>query len=187
MDSTKIVIPDELFVVAGSSSFSGTLDLPVLKAGPDLYDFLEPLSWQVFISNTGEEALLVSGTVEGRARTSCVRCLEPFELDLFGEVEGYFLLNDPGKDLPDDMAEDEFEVIGDDDTIDLEPLIIAALRLELPLVPLCSEDCKGICPKCGKNLNEGPCDCVDEDGDETEDVPQNPFSVLKDLHIGEDN
>ena len=43
--------------------------------------------------------------------------------------------------------------------LDLQPLIRDALLLELPLAPLCSEDCQGLCPTCGADLNDGPCDC----------------------------
>ncbi|MFR1639226.1 MAG: YceD family protein [Eggerthellaceae bacterium] len=74
-------------------------------------------------------------------------------------------------------------MLPDDHVIDLEPLVKAALLLEFPLVPLCDEDCKGLCASCGANLNEGPCECApDEEGDE---APPNPFSVLKDFPFGE--
>lgn len=43
--------------------------------------------------------------------------------------------------------------------LDLQPLVRDALLLELPLAPLCSEDCKGLCPNCGADLNDGPCSC----------------------------
>ena len=48
----------------------------------------------------------------------------------------------------------------------------------MPLVPLCDDDCKGICPDCGADLNEGPCSCGETDDGE-EDGAKNPFSVLK--------
>ncbi len=46
------------------------------------------------------------------------------------------------------------------DHIDLEPLAREALLVELPLVPLCSPDCRGLCPTCGAELNAGPCECA---------------------------
>lgn len=178
---TKILVPLELFAPAESSSFEGILDMPVIKAGPDLYDFAEPLSWSVDVTNTGE-ALLVSGTVEGDAKTSCVRCLETFEIPITGEIEGYFLLpgveGEPSEDM--DMAEDEFDVLGSDNVIDLEPLIRAAVLLDIPLVPLCRDDCKGLCSTCGANLNEGPCGCAATDGEDFAEQA-NPFSALKDI------
>lgn len=179
MDSLRIFIPNELFSPAQQAHFEGEFDLPVMKAGPDLYDFAAPLSWQVDISNTGD-ALLVSGTVEGDAKTACARCLDEFSFPVTGEIEGYFLINsDDG--TPDDMDEDEFDVLGDDNIIDLEPLIRAALLLEFPLVPLCGDDCLGLCPTCGANLNDGPCGCEPASDEGSDDNPPNPFAVLKDF------
>ena len=182
MESTRIHVPSELFAPAESSHFEGQVAIPVMKAGPDLYDFEEPLAWQVDISNTGD-ALLVTGTVEGEAKTACARCLDGFSFDVTGEIEGYYLLGSD-KEAPEDMDDDEFDVLPDDQVIDLEPLIKAALMLEFPLVPLCDDDCKGLCPNCGANLNEGPCSCdpVEEEDDGT---PPNPFSVLKDFPFDE--
>ena len=49
--------------------------------------------------------------------------------------------------------------------IDLAPLVNEALLLELPLAPLCREDCQGLCPRCGADLNAGPCGCDPDDRD----------------------
>lgn len=180
MTKTSFPVPAELFAAAESSSFEGTYEPLLFKAGPDLYTFDEPLAWQVSITNTGG-ALLVIGTVEGVATTSCARCMEPVVLSMMGEIEGYYLLSaDDEADL-EDVEEDEFEVLGPDNVIDLVPLIRAAILLECPLVPLCDDACKGLCPTCGKNLNEGDCACVatlDEALDAT--GRENPFAVLKD-------
>ncbi|WP_080797678.1 YceD family protein [Arabiibacter massiliensis] len=179
---TRILVPNELFAPAESSHFEGWTNIPVMKAGPDLYDFEGPLAWQVDISNTGD-ALLVTGTVEGEAKTACARCLDEFSFEVTGEIEGYFLL-DGEKDAPEDMDDDEFDVLPEDRVIDLEPLITAALMLEFPLVPLCDDDCKGLCATCGANLNEGPCGCAPAE-DAGDDAPPNPFSVLKDFPFDE--
>ena len=51
-----------------------------------------------------------------------------------------------------------------------------------PFVILCKEDCKGLCPTCGADLNEGPCAC-----DSSDDIdPDNPFAVLKNLKFNEE-
>jgi uncharacterized protein len=57
------------------------------------------------------------------------------------------------------MAEDDLYPIMDD-TIDLGPLVRDAIVLELPMAPLCREDCKGLCPQCGADRNEAECGCV---------------------------
>ena len=185
MESIRIYIPNELFAPAESSHFEGKIEVPVLKAGPDLYTFSEPLDWQIDITNTGD-ALLVSGTVEGDAKTSCARCLEDVELPVTGEIEGYFLLGGENAQAPEDMDEDEFDVLPEDNAIDLSELVQAALLVEVPLVPLCDEDCKGLCATCGANLNEGPCGCAHDADEEDFELAKNPFSVLKDIDFSAD-
>lgn len=181
MEPLFLEIPDELFAPAESSHFEGIYELPVLKAGPDLYSFAEPLAWQVDVSNTGD-ALLVTGTVEGTAATSCCRCLEAVEISLIGEVEGYFLIGEQGS--PEDMVEDEFEVLPEDGKVDLGALVVAALLLEVPMVPLCDDECKGICLDCGANLNEGDCSCASELSEEEDAAcAGNPFAALKGLKL----
>lgn len=177
-----IEVPKELFAPAAYAHYEGQFELGVMKAGPDFYDFLEPLTWSVDISNTGD-ALLLQGEVEGVGRTSCVRCLEPVDIDFFGELDGYYLL-DP-ESAPEDMEGDEFDILADDHKIDLEPLIMSALLLDVPYVPLCDDDCKGICPECGVNLNNETCTCAEKAAAEAaeEAVANNPFAVLKGLNL----
>ncbi|MCL2827088.1 MAG: DUF177 domain-containing protein [Eggerthellaceae bacterium] len=155
--------------------------MPCLQTGPDLYEFAEPLAWDVVVSNTGE-ALLVLGRVAGLAKTSCARCLSAFEVPLEGEIEGYYLLSDEAGS-PEGMDFDEFEVLPKDGIIDLLPLMKAALLLELPLVALCDPDCKGLCPVCGLDRNTGECTCAHDPSPGEPDPPASPFSVLKDMRF----
>lgn len=188
MSDVRIAVPAELFAPAESSHFQGEVSLPVVEAGPDTFRFAEPLQWQVDITNTGE-ALLVAGTVSGEARAECARCLEEFPLSVEGDIEGYFLL-DETKAAPQDMDDDEFDVLPASHEIDLEPLIIAALLVEFPLVPLCDDDCKGLCPHCGANLNDGPCSCTTQTPEQEvptmSDGRPSPFAALKGITFEED-
>lgn len=175
MQPIPLHISKDLLEAAAYRHYDAAVPPLRLAVGVDEYAFDEPLRWQADITNTGG-ALLVSGTVEGHARGTCARCLEEASFDVVGEIEGYFLI--PGADEePDGIEEDEFEVLPADDTLDMAPLIEAALRLEMPLVPLCDEDCKGLCPVCGQNRNEGECAC------EMPEAPSavNPFAALKDF------
>lgn len=182
MEPLRVHIPSELFSPAESTHFEGEIEVPVMKAGPDLYTFSGSLAWQVDVTNTGD-AFLVMGTVEGQAATSCARCLAEVTFPVMGEIEGYFLIGADAQ-APDDMDADEFDVLPDDNTIDLAPLITAALLLEFPLVPLCEDACKGLCPTCGANLNDGDCGCdAANEGDDA--VAPNPFAVLKGYSFGE--
>lgn len=95
------------------------------------------------------DGLLATGTVEGAWEGPCRRCLKPVQGTLRAEVQELFEAN---------PREGETYRLGHD-FIDLEPLAREALVLDLPLAPLCREDCRGLCPTCGADLNLGDCDC----------------------------
>lgn len=179
METLPFIVPEELFATAESSFYSGKYECPVFSQGSDLYYFKEPLDYQFTITNTSG-ALLIMGSISGTAQTACARCLEDAIIPIEGEIEGYYLLPNSSKELTQEEA-DEYQTIGEDRVIDLAPLFSAAISLALPLIPLCKEDCAGLCPQCGTNLNEGECDCAD-----TFDEESNPFAVLKSLKFDTD-
>ena len=183
MDQTTIQVGPELFAPAESSSFSGEFAPECLTIGPDTYTFARPLNWNVLLSNTGG-ALLLTGTVTGVGTTECSRCLEPVEVAINGEVEAYYLLNAEEAELDED-EEDEFEVLGEDNTIDLVPLLEAAILVDVPLQPLCKDDCAGICPDCGVNRNVESCDCAQAraEANAAFEEAKNPFAKLRELEL----
>lgn len=180
-EAPHIHVPNELFAPAESSYFTGKYELSELAAGPDTFTFDKPLDWNVTITNTGG-ALLIDGTIEGEAETACARCLADFRIPLKGQIEGYFLLSSD-EEAPEDMDDDEFDVLGEDNMIDMVPLLNAALLIEFPLIPLHAPDCKGLCPTCGQNLNEKECTCKTQE----EENSQNPFAILKDYPFKSSN
>ena len=172
----SIKVPVELFALAESSHFEGTYNSEPLQVGPDTYAFDTDIAWSVDVTNTGE-ALLVMGTCSARATTSCARCLEDVVYDLEGQIDGYFLINEDSV-VPEDMGEDEMQVLPADHIIDIRPLVNVAFMMDLDDVPLCRDDCAGLCPNCGANLNEGPCGCG-EDADLAQfEKAANPFAAL---------
>ncbi len=96
------------------------------------------------------DGLLASGAISAPWRAECQRCLGPAE----GRID--FEFRELFERAP---REGESYRLGHD-SIDLEPLVREAVLLELPLVPLCRPDCRGLCPNCGADLNLGPCGCV---------------------------
>ena len=179
MDNTIIELPKELFAPGSSAAYSGTFTLLELLSGPDTYAFAAPLAWSAQVTNTGE-AFLLQGRVSATGTTACARCLDPASFDLEGEFTGYYLIE--GEAAPDDIEEEEeFFVLPDDHRIDVESLLAPALLLELPRVPLCRDECLGLCPSCGANLNEGDCGCAARTADA---IPEDsPFAALKDLKL----
>ncbi|HEY1815975.1 MAG TPA: DUF177 domain-containing protein [Kofleriaceae bacterium] len=113
----------------------------------------------------GEHAF-ASGTFKGHVVVACSRCVGEVRLDIDEQLRVTFL---PVAEMPkdDDESEDGAEVVEDDldvfafdgETIDLEPLFREQFILAVPYAPVCREDCKGLCPQCGIDLNSGTCSC----------------------------
>jgi uncharacterized protein len=97
------------------------------------------------------EGVLVTGTVSAPTVGECARCLTPIS----GEIEIHLteLFAYPDSTTEATTESDEVGHIVDD-TIDLEQPLIDAVGLELPLSPICSDDCAGLCPECGVRLDD---------------------------------
>ena len=180
MQNLQLEIPSELLLPAESLPFSGVFVLPEITQGSNTYTFASPLTWDIRITNTGN-ALLVEGIVGGCATVECVRCLDVAQFDIEGQAEGYFLM--PGAEGPDEEQE-EYEVLREDNCIDLEPIFMSALALALPFAPVCSANCKGLCAGCGANLNKEACTCS---ATEEDAFDQSPFAVLRTLTFDTDD
>jgi uncharacterized protein len=110
------------------------------------------------------EGVLVSGTVDATMTGECGRCLDPVSAPLQVEIQELYSYPDSGPYGAGSRAsgarsddDDELPSLVDD-LIDLEPVLRDALVLELPMSPLCREDCPGLCPECGEHLADLPED-----------------------------
>ena len=94
---------------------------------------------------------------------NCGRCLEPFMLPVDADFDLRY--HPQGQNTGTGEAEQEIEdddlttAFYENDEIDLGHLMREQFNLSLPMKPLCREDCRGLCPVCGINLNKGSCDC----------------------------
>lgn len=126
------------------------------------------------------EPVRVTGQVENRAGivrltaevayvldTACDRCMTPLHRESRLPVE-HILVASLNREDAEDL------ILVENDQLDLDELVEADLILSLPMKTLCREDCRGLCPMCGKNLNEGLCGCRTETVD-----PR--LAVLKEL------
>jgi len=123
------------------------------------------LAADLILYKSGVE-VVARGRVDGELGMVCSRCVGPARVTISAPFEILFLPRDADVPEPDeeDLEADEPDVIAyDDEQIDIEETLREELLLALPYAPLCSEACKGLCPTCGKDLNEGPCDCPDTD------------------------
>ena len=112
---------------------------------------------KLVLLNIGKGKALIQGKAVLEFVLSCDRCLKPVttkvELDFERELLAPELVTD------DEIKEDQHFV--EEYELDLEALLAEELQLTWPSKVLCNDDCKGICKKCGKNLNEGACECDD--------------------------
>ncbi len=98
------------------------------------------------------EGVYVTGSVAGRMRLSCARCLKDFERDFDLEMHDLFV-REAG-------PEDDY-VLSPDLTLDPEPMVRDTVVLSMPFSPLCSQDCLGLCERCGGDRNLGECTCAE--------------------------
>ncbi len=107
----------------------------------DIVKFSGPVKIRAEVSKI-TNAVTVTLRLSGLMHLNCSRCLREFNIDL-------------KKDLRSIYQVDKSQL-----RIDLDQDIKEEMILDYPLKPLCNPDCKGLCPKCGKNLNEGGCTCA---------------------------
>ena len=126
----------------------GVLDDAVL----DLHDeYLRPFAgirYRLSVQLAGRE-LLARGELEQDFEAVCSRCGADFDFTVT---------------VPDFLA--SFETDEKTEIVDLTDELRQSIILALPTYPVCRADCRGVCPTCGKNLNEGPCACVHEERDD---------------------
>ena len=143
--------------------------------GSEYIDFSKPVILTgEFIKNG--DIIEFKGQIKTELILTCSRCLERFKYSFDAPLEVTITSNSSL------VGE---HVIIDSEEIDFEPIIESSIIFELPLKKLCKEDCKGLCPYCGVNLNEVSCNCKlnhNFDLEENEEDHIDPrFAKLKDL------
>jgi len=109
----------------------------------------------------------VAGSILGKLSIDCTRCLKPVETPLDTAFDVSFINQENApedKELQLQQADLSADVL-QDDVLDLSELAREQILLSLPEQTFCREDCRGLCPACGKDLNEGECDCSSDEID----------------------
>ncbi|MCL5271488.1 MAG: DUF177 domain-containing protein [bacterium] len=161
-----------------------------VKADPtelDLVDedftFEGPVTGQVTFSIAGHD-VLASGNLYARVAGLCSRCLAPAHLTLHARVNEIWM---PRKEREEEHPIDEDAELThtyEDETIDPAEVFRELLMAELPEIPHCKSDCKGLCPGCGANLNTEPCRCAPAAGKQRAEASLPSWkAALKNLRI----
>jgi uncharacterized protein len=130
-----------------------------LDAADPLFEGLEvplegPLSVDGLLEPAGEGAFFWHARLEGQVKSTCRRCLAEFTSPVVQAVEVMFS-TDP--ELLDDPS--VYPLVEPLARVDLRPAVREELALAVDAFPLCREDCRGLCPRCGADLNRGACQC----------------------------
>ena len=132
--------------------FAGVLDDAVLELDDEYVKPFAGIRYDLDVRLVGRE-LLVRGSLEQDFDLVCSRCGGDFDLTV---------------KVPDFTA--SFETDEKTEFVDLTAELRESIILHLPNYPVCRVDCRGVCPQCGKNLNEGPCNCSDGRHDDRWDI-----------------
>jgi uncharacterized protein len=137
----------------------------ILEKGP-LTEFRvqEPIGVTVSYYRAGTE-LFFEGGLHASTMAVCARCAEEFAAPSDRDFRFVLAPKVIGFGEEKDLRDEDLEFsLYQGDQIDLSPLVVEQFLLSLPTRPLCREDCRGLCPRCGINLNHGQCGCSIEVG-----------------------
>ena len=138
-----------------SVSFSTSIDLSDLQFGT-CCPVSEPVQASGTVRNTAG-VLLMKGMITTTIHGVCDRCACDFDRDEEIPIDVVLVT-----EMADEENEDEWVFPLEGDSADLEDIIRTVFVLNMDSKLLCSDDCKGLCHRCGKNLNDGPCGCQKE-------------------------
>jgi uncharacterized protein len=164
----KINIADALQDEGEAFTARYTGPMAPVDYGSEYYAFPDGVQLEAEYRFDGE-GVIVTGSFAGATPVECARCLKPLKYPVSLKFAEYFSRQ---------PEEGMYEFSGEE--IDLDQMLGDNVVLSLPMRFLCREDCKGLCPLCGKDLNKGACGCKPQI-DET-----NPFYGLSQLHNDEE-
>ena len=144
MDTPGAVVP-----------FSTSVDLSDLQYG-NSYPVTEPVTAEGQVRNTAG-VLVMTGSIQTTIHGTCDRCATEFDREIQFPLDVVLVT-----ELANEENEDEWVFPLEGDSADLDDIVRTVFVLNLDSKLLCKEDCQGLCCRCGKNLNDGPCGCQKE-------------------------
>ena len=138
-----------------SVAFSTSVDLSDLCYGVT-YPVTEPVLAEGTVRNTAG-VLMMTGDITTTIHGTCDRCANDFDRAIHFPIEVVLVT-----EMANEENEDEWVFPLEGDSADLDDIVRTVFVLNLDSKLLCKEDCAGLCHRCGKNLNDGPCNCQKE-------------------------
>lgn len=145
-----------------SLQFDRNLELDTINVNGRDVQFTTPISVTGNIYKASKD-IVIDGQILYSYKENCARCLKEFEKSVKTKLSGK-LVNKNRVD-EEDVEVGDVVIEYENKHINLKEAVINEVILTLPMKSLCNSDCKGICQRCGRNLNEGKCDCEIDDID----------------------
>lgn len=149
-----INLTDYFEVKAKKSDMTVPIEMEVFTADGIDYPVSSKKELHFHFENIGNDQVLISGDAEVILDGCCDRCLKPVKIGIPFEFEYTVVKPDGFHEIDED---EQFFMTGYE--MDTEVLVYNELIMSLPMKVLCKETCKGLCPVCGKNRNDGDCGC----------------------------
>ena len=142
--------------------FERTFQPSVFDPQDEDYRIATPVELSMDVEKAGADAFRVTGRAVTGLGMPCSRCLEPFEVPVDARFELRYVpqaqsaAGGEEHEIPEDDLTTAFYREG---TLDVVEMLREQFQLALPMKPLCTESCRGLCPECGTNLNRAECGC----------------------------
>ena len=136
--------------------FRPGIEMPVFSLDGECYDFIRKEPVVLTVQNEGNSVVSFSGHVDVTIDIPCSRCLASVPTRLDFDFSQKIDFRKVQEEQLDDLDETSFM---EESFLDVDRFVYNEILIRFPMKTLCSEDCKGLCFKCGKNLNEGECGC----------------------------
>lgn len=150
----------------GRGDFAHVYQPEELNPVDERVSLTQPATVSGRIRLSGNE-VFVEGHVDATTAVECDRCLKPVQLPVSADFALEYITGaDYESSSAAALSEEELSVsVFDGESIDVDEIVKEQILLAVPARTLCQEDCKGICPECGIDLNTGQCDCAAEEID----------------------
>ncbi|MDO4806674.1 MAG: DUF177 domain-containing protein [Coriobacteriales bacterium] len=186
MEQITVSLDDRLANVGDTLACAGHIGIDAFELSDRSVKLPNGMDYDLMLTNAGE-GILATGIVRALVSAECDRCLDDTSFEIAGEVDEYYLFSEPDAGVLEEGEEEgpDFSLIGPNSTIDLTDAIVSAFVMEIPFVILCREDCAGLCPVCGENLNHVDCGHAEQIAAEKEEerISSSPFAALRDLDL----
>ena len=172
------MIVDLLTLAEGLTEFGFNIPTEQLRNDETLPEFTRPVRCTVQVNRMGTQ-VVIQGKFETIVKLNCSRCVELSEHRLTAEFTSDFrpYTENPAGAGDMELTPEELDITWyQNNALDLTEQVRENILINLPMQPLCKEDCKGLCDQCGTNLNTGTCQCKKEDD-------ENPFKKLSGLRL----